>query len=173
MRLVVLIILLSPVLSFAGRSKLCVSAEEASKYLNKDICISAHVYDVVELSDGTRFLDTCPPEVTDSHCRFTIVSLQEDRDLVGELTHYRDQNVHVRGIVKSIHGRAAIVLSHARQFSGGPPKFRPNPLLRRGFTGEDERPPIHDPNLRSQGGHRAFMNSREQESPIPKTEQQK
>jgi hypothetical protein len=170
---IVALVLLSPALSFAGQSKPCVTAEEASQYLNKDICISAHVYDVVELQDGTRFLDTCPPQVTDPQCGFTIVSLPEDRGEVGELNRYRDQDVHVRGIVRSTHGRAAILLSHARQFSGGPPKFRPNPMLQRGFTGEDERPPVRDPNLRSQGGHRAFMNPREQESPSPKADQQK
>jgi len=26
-----------------------------------------------------------------------------------------------------------MVVSHARQFYGGPPKFKPNPLLARGF----------------------------------------
>ena len=41
---------------------------------------------------------------------------------------------HVRGIVQPMHGRAGMVLSHARQFYGGPPKFKPNPLLIRGFA---------------------------------------
>jgi hypothetical protein len=167
------VLVLGSSFSFASEPTACVPAEEASKYLNKDICIAAHVYEVVELPDGKRFLDTCSAEVSDAQCRFTIVSLPEDREQVGELNRYRDQDVHVRGIVRSVHGRAAIVLSHARQFSGGPPKFRPNPLLQRGFTGEDERPPIHDPNLRSQGAHRGFMNTREQESPMQKTDQQK
>jgi hypothetical protein len=59
------------------------------------------------------------------------------------------------------------MLSHARQFYGGPPKFRPNPKLLRGFDGETSRPPVSDPNLRPHGGHRGFMNSRDQE-PLPK-----
>jgi hypothetical protein len=134
--------------------------------LNKDICISAHVYDLAQLPDGTRFLDICPPETPDDRCRFTIVSLWEDHDEVGELSNYRDMDVQVRGLVRPMHGRAGIVLSHARQFSGGPPKFKPNPKLRRGFSGEQERAPISDPNLRSQGGHRAFMNTRDRE-PLP------
>ncbi len=29
--------------------------------VDKDVCITAHVYDVVELADGTRFLDICTP----------------------------------------------------------------------------------------------------------------
>lgn len=148
MRRIALFLALCPALSFAGRHKPCVTAEEASKHLNKDICISAHIYDVVELRDGTRFLDVCAPELTDAQCRFTIVSLQMDREQVGELTHYRDADVHIRGIVRSIHGRAAVVLSHERQLRGGPPKFRPNSQLLRGFSGDDNRPPIQDPNLR-------------------------
>jgi hypothetical protein len=119
---------------------------------------------VVELPDGTRFLDVCAPETPDAQCRFTLVSLWLDREEVGELRKYRDMNVQVRGIVRPMHGRAGIVVSHARQFYGGPPKFRPNPRLARGFNGEAERPPLYDPNLRSQGGHRAFMNTRDRET---------
>jgi hypothetical protein len=63
-----------------------------------------------------------------------------------------------------MHGRAGMILSHTRQFHGGPPRFKPNPLLARGFNAEEDRPPIRDPNLRSQGAARAFMNTRNQES---------
>jgi len=150
--------------AFAASKKQCVTAEEASKLINKDVCVTAHIYDVVELPDGTRFLDVCAPQTPDEACRFTIVSLREDRDQVGELRKYRDMNVQVRGIVQPMHGRAGMVLSHARQFSGGPPKFRPNPMLARGFNAEQSRPPINDPNLRSQGAGRAFMNTRDQET---------
>jgi hypothetical protein len=147
----------------ASAPKHCVPAEQAAQMLKKDVCISAHVYDVVQLPDGTRFLDVCSPQTPDERCRFTVVSLQEDRDDVGELTKYRDMDVQIRGIVQPMHGRAGMVLSHARQFNGGPPKFRPNPLLARGFNADESRPPVSDPNLRAQGGHRAFMNTRDQE----------
>lgn len=141
----------------------CVTADQAAKMLNKDICVSAHIYEIVELADGTRFLDVCSPDTPDDKCRFTIMSLWEDRDTVGELKKYRDTNVQLRGIVRPMHGRAGMMLSHARQFYGGPPKFKPNPLLAHGFNAEQERPPIYDPNLRSQDGRRAFMNTRDQE----------
>ena len=95
---------------------------------------------------------------------FTIVSLREDRDDVGELRKYKDMNVHIRGTVQPMHGRSGMMLSNARQFYGGPPKFKPNPRLARGFNAEDTRPPVSDPNLRSQGGRRAFMNTRDQEA---------
>ncbi len=153
-----------PGLALAGKPKPCVTADEATKLVNKDVCVSAHVYEVVELSDGTRFLDICSPETPDAQCRFTIVSLWEDREDVGELRKYRDMNVQVRGIVRPMHGRAGMVVSHARQFYGGPPKFKPNPKLARGFSADESRPPVNDPNLRSQGGRRAFMNTRDQET---------
>jgi len=157
---------LGPALAFAAKPKPCVTAEQAAQMLNKDICISAHIYDVVELADGTRFLDVCSPQTPDDKCRFTIVSYFQDRGDVGELRQYRDMNVQVRGMVQPMHGRAGMVLSHARQFYGGPPKFRANPLLARGFNAEQDRPPVNDPNLRAQGGHRTFMNTRDQE-PVP------
>lgn len=163
MRRLALILVLCPALAFAGHPKPCVSTDAASKMLNKDICISAHVYEIVQLSDGTRFLDICSPDTPDEQCRFTIVSLRDDRQDVGELNRYRDMNVQVRGIVQPMHGHAGIVLSHVRQFYGGPPKFRPNAKLLRGFAGDQSRPPVNDPNLRSQGGRRAFMNSSDRE----------
>ena len=161
---VVFFVAILPALAFAGQPKPCVTADEATTLVNKDVCVTAHVYDVVELPDGTRFLDVCTPETTDEKCKFTIVSLWEDRDEVGELRKYRDMNVQIRGIVRPMHGRAGMVLSHARQFYGGPPKFKPNPLLARGFSADESRPPINDPNLRSQGGQRAFMNTKDKET---------
>jgi hypothetical protein len=160
----VLFVAILPALAFAGQPKPCVTADEATTLVNKDVCVTAHVYDVVQLPDGTRFLDVCTPETADAQCKFTIVSLWEDRDDVGELTKYRNMNVQIRGIVRPMHGRAGMVLSHARQFYGGPPKFKPNPLLARGFSADESRPPINDPNLRSQGGRRAFMNTRDKET---------
>ncbi len=161
---VVLFVLAVPLAAVAGKPKPCIPADEATRLIDKDVCVSAHVYDVVQLPDGTRYLDVCSPETPDEACRFTIVSFWEDRDEVGELMKYRDMNVQVRGIVQPMHGRAGMLLSHVRQFYGGPPKFRPNPKLARGFNAEQSRPPINDPNLRAQGGRRAFMNTRDQET---------
>ena len=164
MKRLLLSVLLCPVAAFAAHPKACIPVDEAAQLANKDVCIEAHVYDVVELPDGTRFLDVCTPDTPDQKCRFTIVSLREDREEVGELRKFRDASVHVRGVVEPMHGRSGMVLSHVRQFYGGPPKFKPNPKLLHGFSGEQSKPPIADPNLRPHGGHRAFMNSRDQES---------
>jgi hypothetical protein len=144
--------------------KPCVPADQASKLLKKDVCVSAHVYDVVQLPDGTRFLDVCTPQTPDDACHFTIISLWEDREDVGELRKYRNMDIQVRGIVQPMHGRSGMVLSHARQFYGGPPKFKPNPKLAHGFSADQGRPPVNDPNLRTQGARRAFMNTRDQET---------
>jgi hypothetical protein len=162
-RWLVLLLVAAPLPSL-GAQKPCVTADQAAKLVNKDVCVTAYVYDVVKLPDGTRFLDVCTPKTSDDDCRFTIVSLWEDHDEVGELGKYRNLSVQIRGIVRPMHGRAGMVLSHARQFSGGPPKFKPNPRLARGFNAEQSRPPVDDPNLRSLGGRRAFMNTRDQET---------
>ena len=164
LRRLALVCVCTPGLVFAAGPKTCMTADEASKLVNKDVCVSAHVYNVVELPNGTRFLDVCTPDTPDAECRFTIVSLADDRDEVGELRKYRDMDVRIRGMVQPMHGRAGMVLSHARQFYGGPPKFKPNPMLARGFNGEQHRPPVSDPNLRSQGSGRTFMNTRDQET---------
>ena len=163
LRWFVLLLAAAPVPA-VGAQKPCVTADQASKLVNKEACVTAYVYDVVQLPDGTRFLDVCTPQTPDDDCRFTIVSLWEDHDEVGELGKYRDMNVQIRGIVQPMHGRAGMVLSHARQFSGGPPKFKPNPKLARGFSADQSRPPVSDPNLRPQGAGRAFMNTRDQET---------
>ena len=131
--LIAVLAVCAPLLAFAGKPRPCVTADQATQMLKKDVCVSAHVYEVVELPDGTRFLDVCSPQTPDDQCRFTVVSLPEDREEVGELKKYRDADVEIRGIVQPMHGRAGMVLSHSRQFYGGPPRFKPNPLLARGF----------------------------------------
>jgi hypothetical protein len=147
----------------------CVPIADASQQAGatqpsgRDTCVAAHVYNVAEAKDGTRFLDVCPPDVTDADCRFLIVCLPEDRDDVGDLTKYRNADIQLRGVIRPMHGRMGMVLSHVRQFSGGPEKFRPNPRLLRGFNGQTERPPVRDPNLAASGRHRSFMNNRDLE----------
>src|SRR6478736_6816421 len=98
--------------AFATHPKPCLNSEDAAKLINRDVCVDVHVYDVVELSDGTRFMDVCAPDSQDEKCTFTIVSLREDRVDVGELKKYRGADLHVRGIVQAMHGRSGIVVSH-------------------------------------------------------------
>jgi hypothetical protein len=148
----------------AGRPCIPVAKAAQQPNLNKDICVSAHVFDVVELTDGTRFLDVCPADVPDDQCRFTLMSLRADDNDVGDLRKYRNQEIAVRGVVRATHGRMGILISHIRQFSGGPEKFRPNPKLLREFNGQSDRIPVRDPNLASSGRHRSFMNTSDREN---------
>lgn len=163
-RLGLLLVALLPAMAFARAPKPCVTAATAAQRLHKDLCVSVHIYDVVELPDGTRFLDVCSPQTPDEKCRFTIVVLPADLATVGALSRYRDKDVQIRGIVRSAHGFAWMQLSDARQFHGGRPKFTPNSRLARGFNAGQDRPPLYDPNLRHHGGRRAYMNTRDQET---------
>ena len=137
-------------------ARTCYSPEDALSHQNKDVCVTAHVYDVVELADGTRFLDVCRPETPDEQCRFTVMSMHSDRNEVGDLNQYRQQDIEIRGVVRPYGGRAEIILSHARQFHGGAEKFRPNPALLHGFSAEDHKPAVNDPALRS-GHHQSVF----------------
>ena len=148
------LVALCPVASWAAKT--CYSPEEALTHENKDVCVAAHVYDVVELADGTRFLDVCSPETADEQCRFTVMSASGDRKTVGDLSQYREQDIQIRGVVRPFGGRAEILLSDARQFHGGAEKFRPNPALLHGFSAEDGKPAIGDPSLKS-GRHRSVF----------------
>jgi hypothetical protein len=139
-------------------ARTCYSAQDALSHQNKDVCIAAHVYDVVELPDGTRFLDLCSPDTSDEECHFTVMSLNGDRKDVGDLDRYMQQDIQIRGVVHSYRGRAEILLSNARQFHGGAEKFRPNPALLHGFSAEDGRPAVSDPAMRS-GHHRSIFKS--------------
>jgi hypothetical protein len=137
-------------------AKTCYSPDEALAHQNKDVCVAAHVYDVVELADGTRFLDLCSPETPDAKCRFTVMSANRDRKTVGDLGQYREQDIQIRGVVRPFGGRAEILLSDARQFHGGAEKFRPNPALLHGFSAEDGRAAFPDPAMKA-GKHRSVF----------------
>ena len=132
--------------------------------VSRDVCVAAHVYQVVELEDGTRFLDVCPATTQDADCRFVLLSLPADREEVGDLRRLSGVDIELRGTLRPMHGRMGIFLSHARQLEGGPEKFRPNARLLRDFNAESERMAVRDPNLRASGHHRSFMNRQLKES---------
>jgi len=135
-------------LRLAAAVKPCFDMLQAGQHLNHDVCIHAHVYDVIELADGTRFLDVCSPETSDAACHFTVISLRQDRKEVGSLDSLRGQEIDI-----SLADRAGIVLSHERQLHGGTEKFRPNPALMKGFSAADSKSAFDDPAFKS-GGHR-------------------
>lgn len=138
----------------AAARKPCFDLTAAGQHLNQDICVRAHVYDVVELADGTRFLDVCSPETSDANCHFTVISLRQDYKEVGDLQMLRGNEIEIRGTVHSFADRAGIILSESRQLHGGAEKFRPNPALLKGFSAADAKSAFDDPAFRS-GGHRS------------------
>lgn len=140
------LLLLSSV-SLHAATRVCHPVSEAARYTGKDVCITAHIYDLAELRDGTRFLDACSPETSDADCRFTIASLPQDRRDAGDLESLRGKDIDLRGTVHSVNQRSLIYLSSARQLHGGAEKFRPNPALLAGFGAEQGKAPIHDPAL--------------------------
>jgi len=149
MRLFLLFLLTASSAAFASRT--CLTPDQALEHPEKDVCVSAHVYNVVESSDGVRYLDVCKPEVADTDCHFTVISLPMDRKEVGDLASYRDQEIHIRGIVHVTHGQSILVLSHARQFKDGAEKFRPNPALLAGFSAESGKTAFKDPAMTAHG----------------------
>lgn len=128
-------------------TRACHPPSEAARYSGKDICVAAHVYDIAQLRDGTRFLDTCTPETSDADCRFTIASLPEDTRDVGDLRALRGKDIELRGTVHSVNDRSLMYLSSARQLHGGAEKFHPNPTLLAGFGADQGKAPVHDPSL--------------------------
>jgi hypothetical protein len=128
-------------------TRACHPASEVARYTGKDICITAHVYDIARLRDGTRFLDACSPETSDADCHFTIASLPQDTRDVGDLNALRGKDIELRGTVHSVNQRSLIYLSSARQLHGGAEKFRPNPALLAGFGADQGKTPVHDPSL--------------------------
>ncbi len=148
---IVLLFLLCPLLvvtaCFAS-DRPCYTPEQASEHAGKEICLRAHVYDVVEDTDGMRYLDVCKPGVPDESCRLTIVSLPGDRRDVGVLDGIREQDVRLRGVVHGLHGQSVMLLSHVRQFHDGPEKFHPNPELLGNFSAEHAGTGFKDPEMR-------------------------
>ncbi|RRA49474.1 hypothetical protein [Acidipila sp. EB88] len=125
----------------------CYAPEDAAAMAGKEICLAAHVYDVVTAEDGTRYLDVCRPGTSMEGCRFTVVSMAADRNDVGPIDGLKEQDVHVRGTVHALRGESIMLLSHARQLHDGPEKFRPNPELISGFAAGSGATAFRDPAL--------------------------
>ncbi len=127
-------VILFPV--YASSRRACIPPDDALRHVNKDVCITAHIYRVVDAMDGIHFLDVCSPETADSDCHFFILSLGRDQKSVGDIQNLVNQTIQIRGTVHTIQGRAEIVLSTRRQLHGGKEQFHPNPQLVKTFSAE-------------------------------------
>lgn len=115
----------------------CIVPNEALAHVNKNVCVTARVYRVVDAANGTHFLDVCSPRTADIDCHFFIISFGRDESSVGDLQALVNQTIHIRGTVHTVQGRADIVLSGKQQLHGGKEKFHPNPALVKSFSAEN------------------------------------
>ena len=153
--------LLSALLPHCCTAATCYAPEQAAALAGKDICLQAHVYAINEQPDGTRYLDVCAPGSAAGSCRFTVVSMAEDRAAVGSLDGLAEKDIRLRGTVHVIGEQAFVVLSAKRQLGGGAEKFRPNPALLSGFSGGSGAAAFRDPalSMHRRRGSSAFAGS--------------
>ena len=118
----------------------CTALDDGQLRPSHDACVAAHVYNVVTVENGTRFLDLCSPETADAGCRFSIVSYSADRTSVGNLELLRNTNVEVRGAIQKFGTRYLMVLNDDGQLHHRAPHFRPDPRLLSGFSAADSQP---------------------------------
>lgn len=130
-----MLLALGPAAVAAKRS--CIVPGDALHHVNKDVCVQAHVYRVVDAASGVHFLDVCSPQTPDQDCHFFIVSFSRDESTVGNLQRLVNQDIQIRGTVHTIQGRAEIVFSSERQLHGGKERFHPNPELVKSFSAEN------------------------------------
>jgi hypothetical protein len=115
----------------------CIAPEQTLQHLHRNVCVEAHVYRLVDASDGIRFLDVCSPETSDADCHFFIISSVEDKKSVGNLDQLVGKTIQIRGKLLPIQGRVDMILSSQEQLHGGKPKFHPNPRLAKTFSAEN------------------------------------
>lgn len=128
------------------KTKPCIAPDQTAQHVDKDVCVTAHVYTVVSAAQDTHFLDVCSPQTSDANCHFTIVSLHADQKDVGDLSSLVNQNIQIRGTVRSFEGRQEIVLNRRQQLHGGKEKFKANPRLIQSFSAENGRKAVSDKN---------------------------
>ena len=115
----------------------CIAPNDARNKIGKDVCVTAHIYRVVDTTAGIHFLDVCSPQTADADCHFLLLSLERDRKSVGNLQSLVGKSIRIRGTVHKIAGHAAIVLSNRRQLQGGKEHFHPNPQLIEKFSAQN------------------------------------
>lgn len=135
--LVILLIFATLLPAFASQKRACIAPEDALQHVNKDVCVTAHIYRVVNAAQDIHFLDVCSPQTSDADCHFFIVNFNEDKKSVADIQKLVNQDIHIRGTVHTVQGRAEIVLSNQQQLHGGKEKFHPNPRLPKSFSAEN------------------------------------
>lgn len=114
----------------------CIPPDQAIRHLHHEVCVEAHVYRVVDATDGIHFLDVCSPETADADCHFFLLSSDEDKKFTGNLQQLVGQTIQIRGKIRTLQGHADMVFSSRQQLHGGKEKFHPNPQLFQTFSAE-------------------------------------
>ncbi len=135
-----------------ARTPACSPAADTTLRTSEDTCLQAHVFDVVTVPGGTRFLDLCSPDTSDDACHVSIVSYGKDRKQVGDLEAMRGKDISIRGALQNYNGRYVLVLNEARQLRGGAARFAPDQRLLRGTSAESSED--RSPELRVNFHHR-------------------
>jgi len=125
-----------PVLALGHPSE-CSQVVQTSLHIANDACVSVHVYDVVALRDGTRFLDLCSPDTPDESCPFSVVSYWKDSRRVGDLRPLLGKDISLRGAVRRFGAHYVLILNDQAQLHGGPAHFIPDPRLLGTTSAED------------------------------------
>lgn len=162
------LLLTAPAKLLAARH--CYTPAEAAQHLGQKVCITAHVYREINLDDGSRILDLCPPGQT-ADCPFAVVSLNRDRKHVGDLHRLIDHQIEVVGKIEPIRKRTEILLRHksqiissltaeevAEQDSGNKTsdrkgRFHANPALLKNFNASQNRAPISSTVFHASSGY--------------------
>lgn len=121
----------------AAAKRACLPPNDAQKHSGKDICVTAHIYRIVDAPHGIHFLDVCSPQTADADCHFFLLSMDRDRKEVGDLHRLIGRTLDIRGTPRMVQGRAEIVLHDRRQLHGGKEPFHPNPRLTKSFSAEN------------------------------------
>ena len=128
-----------------ARTPACSPADDARLHSSEDICLQAHVFDIVTVAGGTRFLDLCSPDTSDDACHVSVVSYAKDRKQVGDIEAVRGKDISIRGALQNYNGHYVLVLNDERQLRGGAAHFTPDPRLLRSTSaesGEDKSPEL-------------------------------
>lgn len=162
------LLLATPANLWAARH--CYPPDEASQHLGQKVCIVAHVYREINLDDGSRILDLCPPGQT-ADCPFAVVSLNRDRKHVGDLHRLIDHQIEIVGKVEPIRKRTEILLRRKNQIlsvltaeevaeqassnktSDRKGRFHANPTLLKSFNASQNRAPISSAVFHASNGY--------------------
>lgn len=132
------LVLLATTLPAVAANSTCVTPKDALRHIGKDVCVTAHIYRVVDAGEGAHFLDVCSPQTTDADCHFFILSFSHDETSIAYLHGLVGQEIHIRGTVHTMQNHAEITLSDPRQLHGDKGRFQPNPRLAHGFSAENK-----------------------------------